>query len=422
MGGVRRTEQQTLIVPQDRSTNTEKKASKFSFSQLFSSLTQQIRNKGGNYIGNKLTHVKSNPEKISKNLDTRSELIKSGSAELKKIVTKGNSAKRLIELDALQIKPKEPSEKWIIIFNGVGDQYEGHLKALEQLAEDVGANVLTFNYRGVGDSKGKKAKSAQELVDDGESVIKYLKETGISKKNMLLYGHSMGGGVAAEVYSKTMNNKGSLVSESSFSTLSAAVKEKRGKLVSYLFKKLKWDLDGFTSFQAAQGNKAVIVNRRDPTVRYQEASLYKQLTKELEEGQELHRLKIGSKRDVDYEPKVKVDPKTKVSKEEKVPLENKPSEYKKAYSQLKKKGLIKYLYHPHQRIMDRLQNVKDPVKPSKTLSKVNADAINQINNKFNKEDDQAYAKMTALFKEFLDIQMEASEVDNRVLIVDDDEF
>ena len=85
----------------------------------------------------------------------------------------------------------------------MGDCYEKHLESMKQLANHTGAKVVSFNYRGVGDSAKITANSAADLISDGKAMFDHLVKQGLNKENILLYGHSMGGGVAAEIAQRT---------------------------------------------------------------------------------------------------------------------------------------------------------------------------------------------------------------------------
>ena len=57
-------------------------------------------------------------------------------------------------------------QKWIILFNSNGVNYESQLEFAKEYGEKVGVNILVFNYRGVGDSKGNPT-CGKDLVQDG---------------------------------------------------------------------------------------------------------------------------------------------------------------------------------------------------------------------------------------------------------------
>ncbi|MDX2196432.1 MAG: alpha/beta hydrolase [Cytophagales bacterium] len=89
--------------------------------------------------------------------------------------------------------------KWIIFFHGnagnVSDM--GYPERYARLNK-IGANVICFDYRGYGASDG--TPSEQGLYKDGVAVYNYLKSTqNVADSNIVLYGYSLGSGVATEM-------------------------------------------------------------------------------------------------------------------------------------------------------------------------------------------------------------------------------
>lgn len=77
-----------------------------------------------------------------------------------------------VRLDTLEIKHQlqkdtDPKyKKYIINLVGNAECYENYIHVMKQDAIDLDANVVGFNFRGVGQSSGK-AKSRDDLVVDG---------------------------------------------------------------------------------------------------------------------------------------------------------------------------------------------------------------------------------------------------------------
>lgn len=304
-------------------------------------------------------------------------------------------------LNGFEFYPPKPSDKWIVVFNGMGSRYETHLEALDALSKDVGANVLAFNYRGVGDSSGKPA-ALKDWVEDGQYMLEYLKQKKIPPENIALYGHSLGGGVASDVYKK-QDKKSALIMESSPSALSKAVQSKKGILAGLATKLFNWDFNSYRVIKNADAsqNIALIVNRRDPTVRYQEASLYKKLAKK-EEGK-FQRIKIGEKQEEFEKVSVKTgekDFKKPKSRKEKTEISDAAKEYRTQYGKLRKEGTLKDLPHPHKRVMDRSRDAKPKVEGAA------GENLRKFESKFKQEDTQAYAEIVKVFKGFLNIDKE----------------
>lgn len=91
---------------------------------------------------------------------------------------------------------------------------------------DKGYNVLTFDYRGYGISQGKP--DIKGVLQDGlEYTEAVFKDNKVDKRNMVLYGQSLGGAVAAHIarYSPYADKFKVLVLESTFTSWRNIAKE-----------------------------------------------------------------------------------------------------------------------------------------------------------------------------------------------------
>ncbi|MBF0110360.1 MAG: alpha/beta fold hydrolase [Magnetococcales bacterium] len=86
-------------------------------------------------------------------------------------------------------------ERFVVLFchgNGVSMH---HLAQHVLFLRPLGGSIVLFDYRGYGDSEG--TPDEERMLADGDTVWRYLvSQRGIAGKNILLYGHSLGGGVA----------------------------------------------------------------------------------------------------------------------------------------------------------------------------------------------------------------------------------
>ena len=89
-------------------------------------------------------------------------------------------------------------QKHIINFVGNGMRFEQIFNEIEGDAEALKCNVIGFNYRGVSNSTGK-AKSNQDLVNDGIAQVQRLIDQGADPEKITLKGHSLGSGIATLV-------------------------------------------------------------------------------------------------------------------------------------------------------------------------------------------------------------------------------
>jgi fermentation-respiration switch protein FrsA (DUF1100 family) len=91
----------------------------------------------------------------------------------------------------------DQSKKLVIYFHGNAGNIYGRLRDLKYLHES-GCNVLGMSYRGYGKSQGKPSESGIYL--DGKAGLKYAQEElGFEKKNIYIFGRSIGSTVAVEI-------------------------------------------------------------------------------------------------------------------------------------------------------------------------------------------------------------------------------
>lgn len=127
------------------------------------------------------------------------------------------------ELDTIEIKQCKKDSLYIIKFNGNGTLYEDVLEYFLDDAYRLKANVIGFNYRGVGNSIGSP-KSITHLVTDGIAIVQRILDRGVLPKFIILDGLSLGGGIATLV-AKHFHDQGSkvnLFNDRSFSSISSA--------------------------------------------------------------------------------------------------------------------------------------------------------------------------------------------------------
>ena len=112
----------------------------------------------------------------------------------------------------------QPETATIIFFHGNG----GNISSVGWLGQRFagrGFNVLLFDYRGYGASDGVAAYES-ELYADGDAAVAYvMKEKGVPAEQIVLWGHSLGTAVVADVASRT--TFGAVVLESGFSSASS---------------------------------------------------------------------------------------------------------------------------------------------------------------------------------------------------------
>lgn len=129
------------------------------------------------------------------------------------------------KLDTLEIQPKVQQniehQKYIVNFLGNSGAYELIIDEMKADAENLSANVVGFNYRGVMNSTGKP-KSKKDLVVDGISQVQRLLDNGVLPQNITLKGLSLGGGISSLVAAYFHKNKQpiNIFNDRSFSSIS----------------------------------------------------------------------------------------------------------------------------------------------------------------------------------------------------------
>jgi fermentation-respiration switch protein FrsA (DUF1100 family) len=79
----------------------------------------------------------------------------------------------------------------------------------------LGANVFSFDYRGYGLSEGKPGEEGTYL--DAQAAYQWLRQKGFAGKNIIVYGESLGGGIASELCLR--EETGGLILQSTFTSL-----------------------------------------------------------------------------------------------------------------------------------------------------------------------------------------------------------
>ena len=86
--------------------------------------------------------------------------------------------------------------KTLIFFHGNAGSLENRIHKLNHF-QDMNINFLIIAWRGFSGNNGKP--SEQGLYEDGKSAIDWLIKKGVSEKNLILYGESLGTGVATHL-------------------------------------------------------------------------------------------------------------------------------------------------------------------------------------------------------------------------------
>lgn len=102
----------------------------------------------------------------------------------------------------------------ILFCHGNGGNISHRLPVYELLLE-TGAAVFAFDYRGYGQSKGRPTEKGTYL--DAEAALAWLAKRGHAPSNVIVFGESLGGGIAAEL--ATHQPVGGVVLQSTFTSI-----------------------------------------------------------------------------------------------------------------------------------------------------------------------------------------------------------
>ena len=86
--------------------------------------------------------------------------------------------------------------KTLIYFHGNAGSLENRIHKLNHF-QDMNINFLIVAWRGFSGNNGKPSEKG--LYEDGKSTIDWIKKKGVEEKNLILYGESLGTGVATHL-------------------------------------------------------------------------------------------------------------------------------------------------------------------------------------------------------------------------------
>ena len=109
--------------------------------------------------------------------------------------------------------------KTIVYFHGNAGTLENRIHKLNHF-KDMNVNFLIIAWRGFSGNKGKPSEKG--LYIDASSAILWLKKLGLKENDIILYGESLGTGVATEIAQS--NNYAGLVLETPFTSMVEAAK------------------------------------------------------------------------------------------------------------------------------------------------------------------------------------------------------
>jgi pimeloyl-ACP methyl ester carboxylesterase len=112
---------------------------------------------------------------------------------------------------------RDSSGMWMLICHGnYGNIGYGQRPEFYAFARDAGLNLLAFDYRGFGESDGSADEAG--LYQDALASWHYLTDSlGVPPSNIVIFGHSLGSGVATELATRV--DAAALVLEGAFTSV-----------------------------------------------------------------------------------------------------------------------------------------------------------------------------------------------------------
>ena len=129
--------------------------------------------------------------------------------------------------------------KTLVFFHGNAGDLSNRIYKLNEL-DKLNINILLISWRGFSGNEGYPTE--KNLYEDAEAAIKWLNKKKVSNSQIILYGESLGTGVAVEIASK--NNFNSIILESPFTSIENSAKIYYPYLPVRLLLKDKYDSIG----------------------------------------------------------------------------------------------------------------------------------------------------------------------------------
>ena len=124
-----------------------------------------------------------------------------------------------IKLKSWLIKKNLNKLKTLLIFHGNAGDLSNRIYKLNELNK-LEINILLISWRGFSGNKGSPTE--KNLYKDAEAAIKWLNKKNVSNNQIILYGESLGTGVAVEMAKK--NDFNSIILESPFTSIENSAK------------------------------------------------------------------------------------------------------------------------------------------------------------------------------------------------------
>ena len=124
-----------------------------------------------------------------------------------------------LKLKSWWIKNNLKNKKTLVFFHGNAGNLSNRTYKLNQLSQ-LDINILIIAWRSFSGNEGEP--SEQNLYNDAKKTIDWLNSRGVKNKNIILYGESLGTGIAVEL--GQTNQFGGIILESPFTSMTNAAK------------------------------------------------------------------------------------------------------------------------------------------------------------------------------------------------------
>ena len=128
--------------------------------------------------------------------------------------------------------------KTILFLHGNAGSLENRIHKINHF-KDININFLIVAWRGFSGNKGKPTEDG--LYEDARSSVRWLKTKGVDEKNLIIYGESLGTGIATEIAQN--KNFAGVILESPFTSMIDAGKDKYPFLPVRFLLKDKYESD-----------------------------------------------------------------------------------------------------------------------------------------------------------------------------------
>lgn len=154
--------------------------------------------------------------------------------------------------------------RWVLASNGNGEFYEQKFEdhEFQHILSKLHGNAIVFNYPGVGSSTGMPNRKT--MAKAYRAMLNFLEDqnNGIGAKEIIGYGHSIGGGVQGDALLKHKlkdDVKYVFVKSRTFSDLSTTVTSlMNSKALGFLVKLFGWNISSVESSKKLQAPEIII--------------------------------------------------------------------------------------------------------------------------------------------------------------------